>query len=85
MTLLDQQDLRALVILAHHMCMATFLDGVWYLEGMADYDAPGIYSILPEECKHMVRWPLYIIRRDERSKLIQSIPRFAIPELGWLG
>jgi hypothetical protein len=58
--LIAQQDPRALVIIACFFAMTKAVDDVWWLEGVANREVTGIFSLLPEEWWGKMEWPLRI-------------------------
>jgi hypothetical protein len=67
--LIRQKQPRAMVILAHYMAMVKFCEGFWWLEGRPEREIPGIKSILQEEWRWAMAWPLAILESPERANL----------------
>lgn len=63
--LIEEYQPRALVVLAHLLAMAKRIDGSWWvLHGVADYHVRGIASIIPDEWKWALEWPIRVLETD---------------------
>ena len=56
--MVEERRPRALVILAHFMVNAKYLQHYWFLKGAAERDVYGVKSILPEEWQWAMEWPV---------------------------
>lgn len=70
--LLEAHDPRSLVITAHFFALITFVDDVWWLQGVAVREILGIFPLVPEEWQWMMEWPLIRIKSDCRSATVPS-------------
>lgn len=52
---------RALAILAYHFSLVKSVDNVWWLRGIPEREVRGIASIMPEEWKWTMAWPLNLV------------------------
>jgi len=59
-----QQDPRTLVIVSCFFAMTKLVDDVWWLQGAAAREVMGIYSLLPEEWREKMEWPLRIATHE---------------------
>jgi hypothetical protein len=67
--LLQSHDPRTLVIIAYFFGLITFVDDVWWLQGVARREIFGLLSIIPEEWKWIMQWPLQQTQRLSQSLL----------------
>ncbi|KAH8664517.1 hypothetical protein BX600DRAFT_498292 [Xylariales sp. PMI_506] len=70
----ESQDPRALVITAHFFGLISMLDGVWWLEGVAEREILGILKLVPETWLWAMQWPLEQIHRREVSHIHELRP-----------
>lgn len=66
---LDEKRPRALVIFAHLMVNAKYVEDFWWYRGTADRDVLGVDSVLPQEWRWAMKWPLRRLQEltDERE------------------
>jgi hypothetical protein len=55
---LQDNDPRALTILAYYFSLFKAADGIWWMRGIAEREVLGIQSILPEQWQWAVAWSL---------------------------
>ena len=60
--MVEEKRPRALVILAHFMVNAKYIQHYWFLKGAAERDVYGVRSILPEEWQWAMEWPVRRLR-----------------------
>jgi hypothetical protein len=63
--LVQINDGRALVVLAHMFAMGKFGEAFWWNRGMAAYEVQGIAGVIAKEWAWALKWPLYIISKEE--------------------
>lgn len=73
----DKQP-RALVILAYLFALVKNAGNVWWLRGIPEREVYGIHSILPQEWKWTLDWPLYVILARSGAKA-ENLP---VPMVG---
>lgn len=59
--LMQERDPLSLVILARLFALLKFVDEPWWLQGTAEYEVHGLETIVPEEWKWGLEWPLGIL------------------------
>ncbi|GKZ30138.1 hypothetical protein AbraIFM66950_007997 [Aspergillus brasiliensis] len=59
--LVAQRRPRALAILAYLFALVKGAEGVWWLMGIPEMEVRGIESILPEEWRGFVKWPVGVV------------------------
>ncbi|OJJ72164.1 hypothetical protein ASPBRDRAFT_178306 [Aspergillus brasiliensis CBS 101740] len=59
--LVAQRRPRALVILAYLFALVKGAEDVWWLMGIPEMEVRGIDSILPEEWRGLMRWPVGVV------------------------
>ncbi|KAE9366361.1 hypothetical protein N431DRAFT_352500 [Stipitochalara longipes BDJ] len=59
--LLQEEDTLTLLIVARLFALLKFVDEPWYLQGTAEYEVRGLESVVPEEWKWGMQWPLEIL------------------------
>ncbi|GKZ26414.1 hypothetical protein AbraCBS73388_002499 [Aspergillus brasiliensis] len=59
--LVAQRRPRALVILAFLFALVKGAEDVWWLMGIPEMEVRGIDSILPEEWRELMRWPVGVV------------------------
>ena len=57
-TLVEEEQPRALVILAHYFALVARLRGLWWMGDSGRREVLGIQSALPEEWQDAMQWPL---------------------------
>lgn len=55
---LRDKNPRALVILSYYFCLLKAVENVWWMRGIADKEVYGIETMLPQEWKWAMCWPL---------------------------
>ncbi|PMD47061.1 hypothetical protein L207DRAFT_448576 [Hyaloscypha variabilis F] len=68
-TLIQEEDPLCLLIVARLFALLKFVDEPWYLQGTAEYEVRGLETMLPDEWKWGMEWPLGIL---ENSSLFMS-------------
>ncbi|KAI9746118.1 MAG: hypothetical protein M1818_000799 [Claussenomyces sp. TS43310] len=63
--LIEQEDPRALVIIACFFAMTKAVDDVWWLQGVAKREVSGIMSLLPEEWWPKMDWAMNVANRED--------------------
>ncbi|KAJ6102212.1 hypothetical protein N7486_004639 [Penicillium sp. IBT 16267x] len=63
--LLEAQDPRSLTITAHFFGLTAILDEVWWMRGVAKREILGIMTLVPDEWKWAMAWPLLQISSDD--------------------
>lgn len=58
--LIDQEEPRALVIIASFFAMIKAVDDVWWLQGVAKQEVSGIMSLLPEKWWPKMDWAMNV-------------------------
>ena len=59
--LLEQQDPRAMAILARFFALMKMCDGVRYHRGTAEFEVYGIMSLMPQDWLWAMEWPIQIL------------------------
>ncbi|KAI3005149.1 transcriptional regulator family: Fungal Specific TF [Aspergillus niger] len=59
--LVSERRPRALVILAYLFALVKGAEGVWWLRGIPEMEVRGIDSILPEEWREVMGWPVGVV------------------------
>ncbi|KAJ6140208.1 hypothetical protein N7471_006694 [Penicillium samsonianum] len=62
--LLEAQDPRSLAITAYFFGLTAILEEVWWMRGVAKREILGIMTLVPEEWKWAMAWPLQQISSD---------------------
>ncbi|KAJ5685764.1 hypothetical protein N7536_008383 [Penicillium majusculum] len=62
--LLEARDPRSLAITAYFFGLTVILDEVWWMRGVAKREILGIMTLVPEEWKWAMAWPLLQIGSD---------------------
>lgn len=62
--LISQHDPRTLVIIACFFAMTKVVDDVWWLKGVAKMEVDGILSLIPQDWKGRMEWPMRIAHHD---------------------
>ena len=62
--LIEQQDPRALCIIASFFAMTKMIDEVWWLHGVAKREVTGIFTLLPHEWWDKMEWPIKIVNHE---------------------
>lgn len=70
---------RALVILAHYLPFLKILDGLWWLNGIADREVEGISRYLGKEWAGALEMP----RRAVEFRAIKDVARVVLGDPGW--
>jgi Zn(2)-Cys(6) binuclear cluster domain-containing protein/transcription factor-like protein len=63
----EQQQPRALAILAHYTAMTIVVDNHWIFHGMADRDVKGLKSLLPKTWAWAIEWPEAMVNCGKTS------------------
>ncbi|MCJ1471504.1 hypothetical protein MMC13_000143, partial [Lambiella insularis] len=81
--LLEQRQPRALVILAHFFALTVGTTEVWWIGYTGRREVGGIQSILPEEWKPLMKWPIQLADKAwmYRSDRLQNLIRDAVHAL----
>lgn len=66
--LVNTQQPRALVILAHYFALLTKFYGVWWIGNTGRREIRGIHSILPHEWNDLMSWPLMVVYEDHGQR-----------------
>ncbi|MCJ1226458.1 hypothetical protein MMC12_003110 [Toensbergia leucococca] len=66
---LENQEPLAMAILAYYFAMMKFVEGVWWLQGVPEYEIRGIESLMPRECLWAIEWPLQVINAKDPLSL----------------
>lgn len=64
-SLLECHDPRALVITAHFFGLVTFVDEIWWLEGLANKEIMGILTLVPDNWLWAMQWPIEQIQHGD--------------------
>lgn len=64
-SLLECHDPRALVITAHFFGLVTFVDKIWWLEGLAYKEIMGILTLVPDDWLWAMKWPIEQIQHGD--------------------
>ena len=72
--LLEQQDSRAMAILARFLALMKPGDGIWYHHGCAEYEVEGIASLMPPDWLWAMEWPRQILTSDSFLALVLAEP-----------
>ena len=73
--LIGEQDPRALAIIACFFAMTKVVDDRWWLEGIARKEVMGIYSLLPQEWRCKMEWPMTIVsQQGQMNEEIWGVP-----------
>jgi hypothetical protein len=62
--LVAQNDPRAFVIISCFFAMTKVVDDVWWLDGLAKREVLGIFTLLPQEWRGKMEWPLRIVNHE---------------------
>lgn len=89
--LLEQQDPRAMAILARFVALTKLCDGVRYFPGSAEFEVQGIMSLMPPDWLWAMDWPNQILRLNKLADCeVQNVapePEFmgypSVEELGF--
>jgi hypothetical protein len=76
MALLEKHDPRALIILGHHLALGCCLDSVWWVKNGSKEDVFGITTLLPEEWRIYMEWPIKLVKNPPTAQAVQSMPKF---------
>jgi hypothetical protein len=79
--LLEQQDPRAMAILARYMALMKMCDKFCYCTGTAEYEVQGILSLMPQAWLWAMEWPLRILKLN---KLVDCEIQQNEPEPEWM-
>jgi hypothetical protein len=60
--LVQERDPRAMAMLAQLLALSAFTEFPWWQKGCAEFEVTGIASIMPDEWKWAMQWPLYIVQ-----------------------
>lgn len=85
--LLEQQDPRAMAILARYMALMKMCDGPWYCPGAAEFEVHGIMSLMPRNWLWAMDWPLQILKLNKLAdcEIQNSEPEPERTDNPWLG
>lgn len=72
-SLLESNDPRTLVITAHYFGMIASVDELLWLQGVAEEDITGLLTIVPDDWRWAMEWPLRQIQRDDLGLSIWTI------------
>lgn len=64
--LMQDGDPLSLMILARLFALLRFVDEPWWLQGTAEYEIRGLETLLPEEWKWGIEWPMEILENSLR-------------------
>ena len=70
-TLVEEQQPRALVVLAHYFAVLARFKDLWWMGDSGRREMIGIQTILPTEWQEAMRWPLNAIEEDRRVFVAQ--------------
>ncbi|KAF2489915.1 hypothetical protein BU16DRAFT_471712 [Lophium mytilinum] len=76
--LLEAHDPRTLAITAHFFGLSTFLNDIWWFQGVADREIPGLFSLMPPEWAWAMSWPLQQINKTPKTLQHQIAGDYAI-------
>lgn len=61
-SLLEQKEPLALVVLAYWAMLLKYMRSVWFMEGWAEHILSGIWTFLPEDYQGWIEWPSSQVR-----------------------
>jgi hypothetical protein len=64
-SLLEQKEPLALIILAHWGMLLKYMRSVWFMEGWGEHMVSGVRSALPAILQRWIEWPEEKVRKEE--------------------
>jgi hypothetical protein len=61
---MEEADPLSLLIVARLFTLGKFVDEPWWLQGTAEYEVKGLETLIPEEWKWGMEWPLEILENS---------------------
>ena len=72
-TLVEEQQPRALVVLAHYFAVVAKFKNVWWMGDSGRREVLGIQTILPAEWQDAMRWPLENVADDNGLVMVRDL------------